>query len=1317
MLPVRIYNPKSGKQFEFFAFADTGANGDAMHTKLAALLQCTVCKVPGTLTTFHGDAQSFDRQAVQDPIILSYGEYNISFTPDVVPLVTTPYLLLGRPMLQELGISLGPIATDFPPLATTDEHHAPFQDMTVRIQRVEDCVQLSPEEESRREELRRHASSLLSHHVERVPVDSHIRVPEAIFRVEHAPNTQPAYVRQYDTKPILLPYVDAQIILWLRNKKIRPWDPGLDGQRPHYNIPLTVAVTRLPDGQVNKARVCADATKLNIGLLDEHHPLPSIPKLYSQMAGRKYHSSLDATQCFLQFPVLEEHQRKLAFTWRGTVYVFTCLIFGLKSASQFVQRVLSQLFADMSEFLQIYVDDLIISSNSLDEHMEHLARVIERCNEINFLLSPDKSALFMTTLRTLGNRVSGTQIVADPEKIQAILNFPVPTTRAQLIHQLAVMNFQRQFVRDYGAAAAPLHALCSTKNEFKWTEAADKAHALMLHAMAHLPALRFLDFSKPLAVACDSSIVGIGGVLFQPTFDGEFVTKDNVVAICTRKLHGYETRWSVYKLELGALIYCLRCFEDALSGRFFIIYTDCKALTYLRTQSHGNRILDGWKSIIDEFDFDIYHISGHRNTLADSLSRSYSDDTWGIPPSIQSAQLTSPTSALQEQSPPVASASREIAAAQTSGTSSAVASKSVTWSSVLESPIAVAPQSSPMIPVAAQAPAGSLHSAQAVKQSEVGAAAAGTSIPSLSASLASDATHALPQPFKTPSSAEHALMLVKDAHEFGHFGTRSVHAHLRELGYRWPNMNTLIAQVCADCAACRSWSQSKHAYAPLRSPRALLPWQVLQIDLITSLELASDGSRYVLVLICTFTSFMLLYALPDKTAEIVAEALWNGISIFGPPQVLQSDNDAAFLNSIVAALTATHGIEHRLIAAYTPRMAGKVERAVGVISTLLHKLVAETGSEWPTLLPWVQFTANQKIRNLTGLSPCAMLLNTNANMYQSFLDNEDSRTYSDPDIDALIAREKKLFETVFPLVVSRTKLLKDKQERSFDGKHLVAKNPPPTGTLVMLFDSHRANKSEPPYVGPYTIVRRTHSGLYTLRDDAGGIYPSDVPLDHLKILTGATSHLVNQDATFYVDRIVAHKKIDGSMHYLVQWVGEDEPTWEPQSNIDDTTLIRNYFANLAVLPHSRDARPRTAPQPSNFSVRPPARTSAGALSVDNLSPAAAVAAPVHQPKPKPAHAARLEPVADNIDALISARPSHVGAHYLWNAAKQRMLFDVTIVTINDDDRTAAFAYRPPYTHHANDTRPWSELLPAQSVAVTLGPRTRVPTRRDANKSH
>ena len=231
-----------------------------------------------------------------------------------------------------------------------------------------------------------------------------------------------------------------------------------------------------------------------------------------------------------------------------------------------------------------------------------------------------------------------------------------------------------------------------------------------------------------------------------------------------------------------------------------------------------------------------------------------------------------------------------------------------------------------------------------------------------------------------------------------------------------------------------------------------------------------------------------------------------------------------------------------------------------------------------------------------------MLLNTNANMYQSFLEHDDSRIYVDPDVKALVEREKMLFETVFPLVVSRTNQLKDKQDRSFDGKHLVAKHPPPTGTLVMMLDSHRANKSEPPYVGPYTIVRRTHAGLYTLRDEAGGIYPSDVPLDHLKILTGATTHLVNHDATFYVDRIVAHKKIDGSMHYLVQWVGEDEPSWEPQSNIDDTTLIRNYFANLAVLPHSRDTRPRTAPPPSNFSVRPPARTAAGALPADDPMP-------------------------------------------------------------------------------------------------------------------
>ena len=1062
MLPLCITNLKTSMSYQVYGFLDSGADGDVLHTDFAALLGCEIVPVPGMMTAFHSGAAPFARSAVREPLLLEYGSYKLLITPDVAPLAMTPYMLVGRPTRARLGIATGPLETKFPPVQQAGDPEE-FLDPTLRYQRVSDTVEISPEEESMRAEMAADIMIRLVQLVADVPVGTHINAPEAVYHMEHLPDTMPAYVGQYPTKHHLKHYVDEQVRIWLDNNKIRFWDPARDGARPQYNFSLTVAVTHLPDGSVHKARVCADATKLNKNLTDEKHQLPRIPVVYSHMAGKKWHSSLDATSCFLQFPVDEKDQRKLAFTWNGRVMVFQCLPFGVSDASQFVQRVLSVLFADYLEFLQIYIDDLVISSYTLQEHHYHLCLVIQRCREINFLLALEKSVLFKTHLKTLGNQVSGTQILADPDKVKMIMAFPVPVTREQLIHQLSVAGYLSQFIRDYAGLTAPLNVLRSPQVPFHMSERAILAHKTLLFAMAHAPAKRFPDFSKQFAVVTDSSIVGMGAVLFQPTHKGEFLTAENLIAICSRSLLKYEQRWSVYKLELGAIIYALRKFDDCLSGRRFVLYTDCKALTYINTQEHGNRIVSGWQGILDEYAFDVFHVAGKLNTLADALSRVYAP-TWGIPPAPLArtepvgAVSTPPRRQSTDATEPMEQA-RTVAVAHTILAPAVVAGrKKVSWAETLTT---IAPDT-----------------------------------PYTSTSAASSSAISS-GPKRQPLSEEHALSLVEDAHAFGHFGTRSVRTHLDKTGYQWKDMKAMIAKVCADCPMCRSWSQGRHVFEPLRSQKVTLPWEILQIDLITSLELCADGSRYVLVVMCTFTSFALLRALPDKSAHSVAEALWQIFAIFGPSGVLQSDNDPAFLNTIVAALIASHGIEHRLIAAYAPRMAGKVERLIAVITTLLHKMEQATGREWSTLLPGIQLMINAKTRNLTGMSPCAMLLNVNANHFQSFTETENPAIFTDADVKALIKREQHLFNTVFPVITDRIEALQQKQEGIFDAKHLAATAPLPVGTLVMLFDNNRGNKSSPPYIGPYTVVRRCHSGLLTLRDAAGGIYPSDVTVDSL----------------------------------------------------------------------------------------------------------------------------------------------------------------------------------------------------------------------------
>ena len=143
-----------------------------------------------------------------------------------------------------------------------------------------------------------------------------------------------------------------------------------------------------------------------------------------------------------------------------------------------------------------------------------------------------------------------------------------------------------------------------------------------------------------------------------------------------------------------------------------------------------------------------------------------------------------------------------------------------------------------------------------------------------------------------------------------------------------------------------------------------------------------------------------------------------------------------------------------------------------------------------------------------------------------------------------------------------------KYNELFKAKHTIAA-PLDIGTFVMRRDQAPDSKEAAPFVGPYEIIgyndaRRT----YNLRDEAGGVLPHDVPREHLKPIRRAQrpAGQEHDGDIYYVERIVDDKKVRGAQKYLIKWVGFDELTWEPASNIQDASLIRDYWATKRRLP-------------------------------------------------------------------------------------------------------------------------------------------------------
>ena len=1104
----------NNKLLEFYGFYDCGSNKTMITPSLAAALGVTTATDGTTIRLAHAGDRAVSHWT-NEGITLWHG-LNHSVYLDTIgimdmPADTVPYMLLSRDLGTAIGISVQGLQHRFPTELAGNTADGDFKDLNDRsAQRVSDVDNLSPEMAAARDPVRARLQEDLDNLKRTVPVNSFIDHPRATVQVLHQPGVPPAYRKQYGGKhkSLLDSYITDQVKLWLVNGKLVKWDQDKHGYSPAFNMPLLPVVTRDPSGQIKKVRVCVDARHVNIGIVNDDTPLPNISRLFSDMASNKWFSEFDMESAFNQFPVDVNSQHKLAINWQNNVYCFAGAPFGLKHISAHVQRVLGEIFNDMP-FVRIYVDNLIVASPDLSSHEEHCRRFIERCLRYKILLSPDKCKLCFTKLKTLGNIITEKGVSADPEKVATVQRWELPSTPKELSSFLSFANYLRGYVRHYADLAAPLDALRCRK-QLHWTPILIDIFHRLKHAIAHAPALNFPDYTRPFALAVDSSITGIGAVLFQPKNPGDRPDVDNIVAFCSRSLKTYEKRYSVYKLELNALVYGLQQYEDILFGRHFTVLTDHQSLTYLHTQRDLHRTLRNWYATVCEFDFDIIHIPGHLNVLADTLSRMYERD-WGL--------------------------------VNNSGDT------------------------------ATAAPAA--HHASIFFLDD-GAISTDANCYDYGCPPGGDILHATSEPldvstpaFRVPATEAERRRLIDAAHEKGHFGTRAVHAALRAEGVSWMGMSRTIKDVCASCRACQSWNSSKQVFHPSRSPRALLPWDQIQLDTITSFaETPSpDGSKYILIVTDVFTSFCLLEPMPDKTADTVARTLWKAIGIFGPPKEIHSDNGTEFTADVIRSLiqNVAVGAAQRFITAYNPHQSGKVESHVKIVTSTLHKAIhVDMTPSWSTLLPMVQLFVNSKVRQSTNASPFALMFNRAHNAFQY---------YTQLDVDKLsplsfadwLARQEHLHKVIFPVIGDRLHALQAQYHTKHDIKRHTTTKALPVGTIVMVKDMLRKDKHDPPYVGPYTVMRCNTAGAYTLKDTVGGLFHRDVSRHHLKVVT-SDAFAKDFGNTQYVSDIVRHEVRDGRVHYLTKFVGFPDPEWVPEENIDDKDLIRQYLSSAKLIP-------------------------------------------------------------------------------------------------------------------------------------------------------
>ena len=244
----------------------------------------------------------------------------------------------------------------------------------------------------------------------------------------------------------------------------------------------------------------------------------------------------------------------------------------------------------------VYLDDIILFSRTVDEHLERLVRVLGRLRSAGLKLKPEKCSLMQRSVSFLGHVVSGEGIATDPKKIETVTEWPVPNSVKEVRSFLGLTGYYRRFVKGYASIAAPLHALTQKGRIFEWTEETQEAFETLRKALTMPPILAMPDDSGEFVLDTDASDQSIGAVLSQIQGGTE-----KVIAYASRSLDKREINYCITRKELLAIVFSLKYFKQYLMGRHFKIRTDHAPLTLLRRTPDPIGQQARWLEIMEEF--------------------------------------------------------------------------------------------------------------------------------------------------------------------------------------------------------------------------------------------------------------------------------------------------------------------------------------------------------------------------------------------------------------------------------------------------------------------------------------------------------------------------------------------------------------------------------------------------------------------------------------------------------------------------------------------------------------------------------------------
>ena len=396
--------------------------------------------------------------------------------------------------------------------------------------------------------------------------------------------------------------------------------------------PIVVVPKKCQPGEPPKKRLCIDFRKINdlqqkvitegkskgcLSLI----PLPKIDKMYAKLKEAKFFLTIDLRSGYYHIALGKDSRAKTAFVTPFGKYKFLQVPFGLAQAPAFFQHLINKVL-DNCPFAMTYLDDIIIFSDTEEEHLAHIEEIFKRLEAADLKMKRSKCDFFKKHIHYLGHLISANGIQPLKDKLDMIHDMPAPHNSKEVKQFLGLAGYYRKFVPCFADLSRPLARLTCKDRVFEWTHECRKAFDILKQSLCAQPILKYADTSKGYTLYTDASKYGWAGVLTQAhtsMVEGKTVTTDHPVAYVSGLFRGSQLNRAALTKEAFAIYMSVKKLSFYLTDADVLLKSDHLPLKKFLQKNTLNNKVNNWAMKLEAFNIRFEHVSGKANILGDML--------------------------------------------------------------------------------------------------------------------------------------------------------------------------------------------------------------------------------------------------------------------------------------------------------------------------------------------------------------------------------------------------------------------------------------------------------------------------------------------------------------------------------------------------------------------------------------------------------------------------------------------------------------------------------------------------------------------------